>query len=367
MITMSISIGGKLVSNKTKTLIIAEAGINHDGKLEQAFQLIDMAAKAGADVVKFQLFTAAHMYPRSAGTYRTANGKDTDIYSLIKDMEVPEYWIPQLMEKCSEQKIGFLCTTCDEDSTDLLNKYDVDAFKVASSEITYIPLLQHTAKTGKTIILSEGAANMAEICEAIYAIKESGNNQIVLMHCTAEYPAELEDCNTNIIETYHRMFPDLIIGFSDHTMEPSLAPVQAVLNGAKIIEKHITIDRKLPGADHSFALEYEQLKELVRNVRFAEDHPDRILKDEIIRGRTDKITLEGERHTRQFVHRGIFTLISLKAGDVLNRNNMVILRPGNSENGIEPQFFNMLVEKKVKVNKDISASQPIKWDDILNI
>ena len=364
---MSIIIGGKEVSNNTKTLIIAEAGINHDGKLDQAFQLIDMAADAGADVVKFQLFTASHMYPQKAGTLRTSDGKDTEIYSLIKNMEVPEEWIPKLIKKCNERNVGFLCTTCDEDSTDLLGKYGVDSYKIASSEITHIPLLKHTAETGKTIIFSEGASNMAEICEAIDAIKETGNNNIALMHCTAEYPAKLSDCNTNIIETYRKAFPDVIIGFSDHTSEPSIAPVQAVLKGAKIIEKHITLDRNLPGADHSFALEYDHLKQLVEDIRKAEKNPESIKYDPIIGGRTDKVTLEDEKSLRNFVHRGIFAYTDIKKGELLTEKNMVVLRPGNCENGIEPRFYEMLINKKVKANKDIDSNTPIKWEDVLSI
>lgn len=363
---MSITIGGRVVGNDTKTLIIAEAGINHDGKLEQAYQLIDIAADAGADVVKFQLFTAAHMYPIKAGKLRTANGMDMEIYPLIKEMEVPEEWIPKLINKCKERDIGFLCTTCDETSTDLLNKYSVDSFKIASSEITHIPLLRHTANTGKTVIFSEGAAKMSEVCEAIDAIKATGNEKIALMHCTAEYPAKLSDCNTNIIETYRRIFPDVIIGFSDHTSEPSTAPVQAILKGAKIIEKHITIDRKLPGADHSFALEYNQLKQLVQDVRFAEEHLDQIIYNDVIGGRTDKIVLDDEKKLRSFVHRGIFSYKDIKAGETLTTNNMIVLRPGNCENGIEPRFFDMLIEKKVCVNNNISSNCPIKWDDVLN-
>lgn len=364
---MQVTIGGRNASNDGKVLIIAEAGINHDGQLEQAFKLIDMAADAGADIVKFQLFTAAHMYPTGAGRIRTSNGKDTDIYSLIKDMELSEGWIPKLIQKCYDRGVGFLCTTCDEASTDILSKYDVDSFKIASSEITYIPLLQHVAMTGKTIILSEGAATMAEICEAIETLKKAGNQKIVLMHCTAEYPAKLADCNTNIIETYRLNFPDIIIGFSDHTAEPSAAPMQAILKGAKIIEKHITIDRKLPGADHSFSLEYSDLKQLVHDVRYAEQHPDKIVYDAIIGGRTNKVVLDEEKHLRSFVHRGIFAFKDIKAGDRLNADNIVVLRPGNCENGIEPKFYNMLINNKVMVNKDIISNQPIRWEDVLNI
>lgn len=364
---MKITIGGREVSDNSPVLIIAEAGINHDGKLEQAYQLIDMAAECGADVVKFQLFTASHMYPTTAGLYKTANGENTEIYELIKNMEVREEWIPKLIAYCNKRNIGFLCTTCDEASTDILSKYGVDAFKIASSEITYIPLLKHTAKSGKTVVISEGASNLAEIAEAIYAIKEVGNDNIAIMHCTAEYPAKMEDCNVNVIKTYRYAFPDIVIGFSDHTMEPSKAPVQAVLQGAKIIEKHITLDRNLPGADHCFALERKHLKQLVDDVRYAEGHINEITVDPIIGGRTDKITLQDEEKLRRFVHRGIFASKRIERGEILSEDNMVILRPGNSENGIEPKYIELLIEKKVRVNKSIESNHPIRWEDVLYI
>ena len=140
-----------------------------------------------------------------------------------------------------------------------------------------------------------------------------------------------------------------------------------LLKGAKIIEKHITINRNLPGADHSFSLEYSDLKQLVHDVRYAEQHPDKIAYDAIIGGRTNKVVLDEEKHLRSFVHRGIFAFRDIKAGDRLNADNIVVLRPGNCENGIEPKFYNMLIDNKVRVNKDIESNQPIKWEDVLNI
>jgi N-acetylneuraminate synthase len=364
---MELIIGGRNVSNDTPALIIAEAGINHDGKLEQAFKLIDMAAEAGADVVKFQLFTAKYMYPRTAGNFTTANGKDVDIYDLIEDVELPEEWIPQLIERCKDRNIGFLCTTCDEISTDILSKYNVDAFKIASSEITHLPLLTYTAKKMKTMLVSEGASTLRDVADAIDAIKATGNNQIGLMHCTAEYPAEISDCNINVIETYRRIFPDLIIGFSDHTMPVSSAPIQAIKKGAKIIEKHITLDKQLPGADHCYALEADELKKLVSDIRYAESHMDEIQEDIVISGKCNKEVLAGEEFEHKFIHRGIFALVDLKKGQILTKDNIAVLRPGNSENGIEPRYYDVLLTHKVRVNKDITASMPIKWEDVLNI
>ena len=175
---LELIIGGKKVSNTSPALIIAEAGINHDGKLKQAFQLIDVAAEAGADVVKFQLFTADHMYPKTAGIYRTANGTTTDIYDLIKNAELQREWIPKLIKRCHDLNIGFLCTTCDELSTKILDDAGVDAFKIASGEITHLPLFKYTALKNKPVIFSEGASTLCEIAEAIETLETYGNG-----HC----------------------------------------------------------------------------------------------------------------------------------------------------------------------------------------
>lgn len=364
---MECSIGGKIVSNNGPVLIIAEAGINHDGKLSQAFDLIDMAADAGADVVKFQLFTARKMYPRSAGVFKTAKGEDVDIYKLIEDVELPESWIPELIKKCNERGVGFLCTTCDEESTDILSKYDVDAYKIASSEITHLPLLQYTAQMNKTMIVSEGASTLKEVAEAVETIQSTGNNQIVLMHCTAEYPATLADCNVSLIETYKRLFPNIIIGFSDHTMPVSDAPVQAVRYGAKVIEKHITLDKNLPGADHCYALEPHELKQLVLDIRNAEKNISLIEECPLIAGKNYKIVEEGELYENKFIHRGIFAIENIKKGEFFTKDNIAVLRPGNSENGLSPKLYNVLLENMVRANRDIADSTPIKWKDILNV
>lgn len=364
---MGIIIGGKEVTNEGRALVVAEAGINHDSKFEQACELIESAAEAKADIVKFQLFTAKYMYPKSAGIFKTANGNEVDIYKLIEDVELPEAWIPKLMEKCKKYNLGFLCTTCDEHSTDILNNYNVDAFKIASSEITHLPLLEYTSKLNKTIILSEGAATLKDVAEAIETIQNSGNNNLVLMHCTAEYPAKLEECNLSLIETYKRIFPNIIIGFSDHTLPISTAPVQAIKWGAKVIEKHITINKALPGADHCYALEPEELKQLVRDIRYAEKHINDIQIDNTIAGKSYKYVTDGEQFENKFVHRGIFAIKRMAKGEIITKDNIAVLRPGNAQNGIEPKYYQVLIDNSVRVNKNIEDGQAITWADVLNI
>ena len=360
-------IGGKTVSNDTPALIIAEAGINHDGSLNQALRLIDMAADAGADVVKFQLFTAKYMYPKTGGSFTTANGKEVDIYNLIEEAEMPEVWIPRLMEHCEKRKVGFLCTTCDEKSTDILEKYSVDAYKIASSEITHLPLLKYTASKGKTMIISEGACRLKDVAEAIDEIQACGNSSIALMHCTVEYPAEMKYCNMNLIETYRKIFPDAVIGFSDHTMDPSLAPVHAIIKGAKIIEKHITVDKTLPGADHCYALEFHELKKMVEDIRAAERSPELFALNDEILGKYCKDVEEGELIEYHFIHRGIFSISDIKSGDLLTSENIAVLRPGNSENGLSPKMYEVILNHGVRANRDIPMSTPIVWEDILNL
>lgn len=367
---MKLNIGGRQAGKDMPVLIIAEAGINHDGKLEQAIKLIDTAKEAGADIVKFQLFKAEKMYTESAGNYVTAAGKKVGIVELLKSVELPYHWIPKLIDHCNSMNIGFLCTVCDENSGDILDQYGVDAFKMESSALTHIPLMQHMAKKNKTIVISSGAAKLSEIDIAIEKIREAGNNSIGLLYCLAKYPTPINRCNLNVIETLVKAYPDVVVGYSDHTEEPAEAPVVAVYKGAKIIEKHITIDKKLPGADHCFALDPSGLKEMVKAIRQAERDisENRSIKiNNILEGTSEKRVLEEEEYIRRFAYRCLFAVKDIKQGETIHEDNVKILRPGESERGIEPIHYYMLLRHKVKANKDIKKGLSIKWEDILNL
>lgn len=365
-----IRIGGKLVGKNEPVLIIAEAGINHDGKYEQALKLIDIASECGADIVKFQLFKANKMYTKVAGKYTTAAGKKETIVDLLEKVELPYEWIPNLMEYCEKKKIGFLCTVCDEESGDILDSFDVDSFKMASYAITHIPLLKHISKKDKPVVFSSAGADITEVNEAIKTIKSTGNDKIVLMHCIAKYPAPLNTCNMNVLDTFKYAFPEVIIGYSDHTEDPVKAPVAAVMKGAKIIEKHFTIDKKLPGPDHCFAVDPQGLKEMVNAIRETEKrliNNENISIDDVILGTSEKKVLEIEANLRRFAYRCMFATKNINKGETINLSNSAILRPGESERGIEPSFYELIIDNNVKANKSIKEGQPIRWKDILNI
>jgi len=188
-------------------------------------------------------------------------GEKKDIIKIIKDSELPTDWIPKLRDYANAKNVEFFSTVCDEASGDILENYNADAYKFASYAITHIPLLRHIAKKKRPIIISCGGAKLQEVAEAIEIFEQCGNNEIVLMHCIGQYPAPLDGLNLNVIKMLQLAFPDIVIGYSDHSSEPKDAPIAAVALGAKVIEKHITLDRNLPGQfdisrhfSHTFSL-----------------------------------------------------------------------------------------------------------------
>ena len=347
-----IRIGNKIIGDKEPVFIIAEAGSNHDGKLEQAYQLIDIAASAGADAIKFQTFTADHIYPQTGeeAEYLKKMGINKPVYQIIKDAEMPKHWIPLLALRCKQKGIIFLSTPFDESAVDELLPY-VSAYKIASYELTHLPLIRHVAKKGKPIIISTGASNIIEIQKAVSTIKDEGNNKIVVLQCTAKYPALLEDMNLKTISTMRKEL-GVLTGLSDHSRDSITAPIIAIALGAVIIEKHFTISNKLSGADHKFALEPKELEFMVQAIR----------KTKEIVGSGTKICIPAEQELANY-RRTIFTIKNIKAGEELMKSNIRVLRkPGIVEHGLNPELFNELFGKKV--NKDIRAYTILKQEDI---
>lgn len=244
--------------------IIAEAGSNHDGSLDQAMCLINVAAEAGADAVKFQLFRADDLYP-----------KGTPEWESIRPLELPLEWLPALATRCESLGIEFMCSAFDEEMVDAVDLF-VKRHKVAGLEITDLSLLRHIASKGKPVILSSGAATFAQIMMANLEITEEC--EATWLHCTTSYPAPAEEANLKVIDGCHfetteqhwGIFAGWTMGLSDHTLDPIVAPVMAVALGATVIEKHFTLSRSLPGPDHAYALEPAELREMVRCVRLAE-------------------------------------------------------------------------------------------------
>ncbi|MEC2061743.1 N-acetylneuraminate synthase family protein [Bacillus stercoris] len=360
-------IANKTVGHDAPVFIIAEAGINHDGKLDQAFALIDAAAEAGADAVKFQMFQADRMYQKDPGLYKTAAGKDLSIFSLIQSMEMPAEWISPLLDYCREKQVIFLSTVCDEGSADLLQSTSPSAFKIASYEINHLPLLKYVARLNRPMIFSTAGAEISDVHEAWSTIRAEGNNQIAIMHCVAKYPAPPEYSNLSVIPMLAAAFPEAVIGFSDHSEHPTEAPCAAVRLGARLIEKHFTIDKNLPGADHSFALNPDELKEMVDGIRKTEAELKQGIKkpvSEKLLGSSYKTTTAIEGEIRNFAYRGIFTTAPIQKGEVFSEDNIAVLRPGQKPQGLHPRFFELLTGG-VRAVRDIPADTGIAWDDIL--
>ena len=342
---MIIKIKNKKIGDNEPCFIIAEAGSNHNGSLEQAFKLVDVAVDSGADAVKFQTFLAKKMYSKKSKpvTYLKKLGVNKTIYKIIEEMEMPPDWLPKLSEYCKSKSIIFLTTPFDEDSADLIEPY-VSAYKIASYELTHIPLLRHIAKKKKPMIVSTGAGTMEEIKEAVRVIKEAGNNNICLMQCTAKYPAPLNTINAMVIKTLNNIFK-IPIGLSDHSRNPIFAPLAAMVAGASLIEKHFTLSNKLSGPDHLFALEPDELRHMVSFIRDVE----------VALGSSKKVLQKVEKELVNY-RRVIFTIRNIKKGEKFTKNNIAVLRKsGELKEGIHSRQFNKILNKKANadVKKDV--------------
>lgn len=327
--------GSRRIGPGEPCYVIAEAGSNHDGDLGVARELIDIAADAGADAVKFQVFRASRLYPRSAGVSAYL-GDPTPIFDIIARMEMPADWLPQLAAHCAERGVELLASVFDEASADLVAPF-VRAAKIASYEMTHLPLVRHVARQGKPMIVSTGTATLDEIRPTVDAVKGAGDPGLVLLQCTAAYPAPLESINVRAVATLSAMF-DVPAGLSDHSRDPIVAPLAAVACGASVIEKHFTISNSRPGPDHAFALEPEELHEMIHRIRQVE----------IALGSGEKRVEPVEYELRAFARRTIFATRRIAAGEVLSAANIAVLRCGQHAAGFAPDAFDTLLGRKAR-------------------
>src|SRR3990172_5267923 len=260
-----VIVGSRAVGIGEPCFIIAEAGSNHNGKLENALALIDCAAECGADAVKFQTFTVDRLVaPTNHPIARLTDNFGqfgVTVYEMFQKLELPLDWLPRLREHAERQGLIFLSTPFDERSVDILEELGVSAFKIASFEMVHLPLLRHVARKGKPVIVSTGMGNLGDIEDVLATVYAEGNHQVVLLHCGINYPAPFEEINLAAMDTMRQAF-QVPVGYSDHSLGLT-APIAAVARGANVIEKHFTVDRSLPGPDHSFALSPEELKQMV--------------------------------------------------------------------------------------------------------
>jgi N,N'-diacetyllegionaminate synthase len=321
-----------------KTLVIAEAGVNHNGDIRIAKKLIEAAANAGADIVKFQSFKANQMSTRLASKAKyqiLAENKVESQYEMLERLELTEQAHHEIIAHCQSQEIEFLSTGFDKQSIDLLIKLGQEIFKIPSGEITNLPFLRHLGQLGKRLILSTGMANNDEIGSALKVLEESGTSRekITVLHCTSSYPAPLEDVNLSaMIEIKNRF--EVNIGYSDHTNGIEIAIAAAAL-GATMIEKHFTIDRTLPGPDHMSSLEPDELKSMVDGIR----------KIELAIGDGRKRLMQSEVENREIVRKSIVSKIPIYFGESFSEANLTTKRPGS---GVSPMKWDSLIGKKAQ-------------------
>ena len=343
-----VQIGDKLVGDGEQTFIIAEIGANHDGNLEQAKQLIDVAKEAGVDAVKFQSFTVENWISKEMTSFPTLE-PDKDILDTLKKCELP-YPMYKKIKSYTEKK-GLICFSTPSHKTDIdkLSEIGVPAFKFGSVQITDLPTIKYAASNGKPIILATGASTLTEVSEAVDIIRSTGNENIILLHCTSLYPTIMNQVNLNVIKTLESAFPDTIIGYSDHTLDPVIIPVAAVAMGACVIEKHITLDRNMKGPDHKFALEPEEFKTMVKAVRDVEK----------AFGSPIKRQLEVEKEIAMLGRRSLVARKDIGKGTKIKEEHITIKRPGY---GIPPKFLELVIGRIAK--KNIIEDDVIKWDMI---
>lgn len=333
---------GSRIGEDAPCFIIAEIGANHNRSLSLAKEMIDAAAEAKADAVKFQIYSAETLYSRRTPRH---SGYSKNLFDLIKEIETPRTWLPELAGHCAEKEILFFATPFDNRAVDELDEVS-SFFKIASFELVDLPLLRYCASKGKPMIISTGLANMEEIEDAFLACREAGNEQVAFLQCASMYPAPPSIMNLRSMETIRRAF-GVPTGLSDHTRGIHIS-VAASAMGASIIEKHFTLDRTMEGPDHPFAIEPDELKELVRQIREVEF----ALGDGRKLGPTDD-----EMEFYEKARRSIHAVVDIPAGTVITEEMLVCKRPGY---GVRPKHLPLLAGRRAL--RDIAADEWITWE-----
>ena len=345
-----IQIGDRLVGPQTPTFVIAEAGVNHNGNLDMALQLVEAAVAAGADAVKFQSFIANELVsasaPKAKYQLETTDPEESQL-EMIQRLELSPAAHETISEHCQESGIQFLSTPFDRISADRLQQLNVPAFKMSSGDLTDSPLLEHVARFQKPMILSTGMAYMSEVADALKAIRAAGNPRVILLHCVSNYPAAAADANLRALRSMMDEF-QLPVGFSDHTEGPVVA-LAAVALGACVIEKHLTLDRKLPGPDHQASLEPNEFRSFVSDIRRVES----------ALGNGVKEPAQSESDTRNVARRSLVAAVGLEEGTLLTADMLNEKRPGT---GIPPSAIGQVIGKKLR--RRIEPNEMLSWSDL---
>lgn len=337
------------ISKDSPVFIIAELSANHNGSLEVALETIKAAKRAGADCIKLQTYTADTITINSRKDdflIKDTIWEGRNLYELYKEAYTPWEWHEALYKAAADEGLICFSSPFDKTAVDFLEALSTPAYKIASFEITDIPLIEYTANKGKPIILSTGIANLEDIELALDACHRMGNNQIALLKCTSSYPAPIEEANMALIKDFEERF-GVIPGLSDHTMG-STVPVVATTMGAKIIEKHFILDRAIGGPDASFSMNEQEFTEMVKAVREAEKAV----------GKVDYALTEKQLKGRDF-SRSLYVVEDLKAGDIITEKNVRSIRPGF---GLHPKHFKNILGKSVKT--DLQKGTPFSLNYI---
>ena len=344
---------GKKISNKDSCFIIAEAGVNHNGSLSLGKKLIDIAVEAGADAVKFQTFTADEIILKHAPKAKyhietTGSNKDLSWHKLLKSQEISFEMHKKLISYCKKKKIIFISTPYDKKSADLLEKLNVEIYKIASTDTNNYQLIEHIAKKGKPVILSTAMSDTKEVFQAYKILKKYLKDQFAIMQCTGSYPAPLSDANLNVIEQYKNQFKCLV-GYSDHVMGDKAAIAASAL-GISCYEKHITTNKKLSGPDHRASMEKDEFINLVKTIKDIKT----------CLGTGKKIVMECEKQNIKKLRKYIVSNKIIKKGDKLTQDSITSKRTGGI--GISTSFYKKVLNKKAL--KNISINKPITFSMI---
>ncbi|MEM9981374.1 MAG: N-acetylneuraminate synthase [Bacteroidota bacterium] len=342
-----IQIQNKAIHSHAPTFIIAEAGVNHGGDMEVAKQLVDVAVEADADAVKFQAFRTEHLILKDVekAPYQQKTTDQTESqFDMLKSLEISLQQTATLKAYCEKKGIIFLTTPFDEQSLQELDSLDLAAYKIASTDTTNLPFLKKVAARQKPILLSTGMTFLAEITQVLNTLLPL-NDQIILLQCTANYPIDDREANLNVLHTFKQHF-DVLLGYSDHSVGIGASPY-AVAMGAKVIEKHFTLDKTLKGPDHNASLSPEELKAFVKAIRQVEVYLGSDIK---------KPTLS-ELKTRTTLQKALVASRAIKQGELFTADNLVAKRTGGA--GISPLYFDDLVHRK--------AHKDFKKDEIIDL
>lgn len=343
-----VVIDGRAVGAGAPAFVIAEAGVNHNGDLDLALRLVDAAADAGADAVKFQTFRTDAFVSRGAPKalyQQETTGADESQLEMLRRLELTEAQHRVLQAHARARGLVFLSTPFDDASADLLDALGVPAFKVPSGEIVNVPFLKTLAAKGRPMIVSTGMSTLAEVTRAVETIAGAGGPPVVLLHCVSAYPAPAAETNLRAMDSLRAAF-GCPVGLSDHTVGTAVA-IAAVARGAAMIEKHVTLDRTLPGPDHRASLEPSELRELMQSIRLVES----------ALGDGDKRPMPCEVNTRDVARKSVVAARAIKAGEVITEDAIALKRPGT---GISPADLPRVLGRTVR--RPIAADELVPWD-----